>query len=83
MPRFHLVLTHYRPKQTPWKHFQEVQKSNTGLQWVKMEDLTPVNNKVRKNLERTTDQLPYYQIYQKNFEKYVQTAIIFSKKRLQ
>ena len=48
-----------------------------------MEDLTPVNNKVRKNLERTTDQLPYYQIYQKNFEKYVQTAIIFSKKRLQ
>ena len=83
MPRFHLVLTHYRPKHTPWKHFQEVQKSNTGLQWVKMEDLTPVNNKVRKNLERTTDQLPYYQIYQKNFEKYVQTAIIFSKKRLQ
>ena len=47
-----------------------------------MEDLTPVNNKVRKNLERTTDQVPYYQIYQKT-EKYVQTAIIFSKKRLQ
>ena len=60
MPRFHLVLTHYRPKQTPWKHFQEVQKSNTGLQWVKMEDLTPVNNKVRKNLEnyRPTTILP-------------------------